>query len=104
MGGSAKYSEKIAVQIDEEVRTIILDAEKKARDILNEKRDVLEATAAALLDRETIDSADLAALWEGRPMPVREKIVVPTWADKEKNAREKRRGSSIFGPPKPVAG
>ena len=25
-------------------------------------------------------------------------------AEKERNAKEKRRGSSIFGPPKPVAG
>ena len=99
-----EYSEKIAVQIDEEVRRILVDAENKAREILTEKRDILELTAAALLDRETIDSADLAALWEGRTMPQRDKIVVPTWADKEKNAREKRRGSSIFGPPKPVTG
>ena len=99
-----EFSEKVAMQIDEEVRRMVLAAEKRATDILHEKRGVLDATAEALLDRETIDAEELAALWEGRALPHREKIVVPTWADKERASKEKRRGSSIFGPPKPVAG
>jgi cell division protease FtsH len=104
--GMAKrdYSEKVAVQIDEEVRQIIVQAEAKAREILTQKREILEATAAALLDRETIDAADLLALWEGRPLAQRERLVFPTWSEKERVSKEKRRGSSIFGPPKPVAG
>jgi len=98
-----EFSEKMAMQIDDEVRTMVLAAEQRATDILSDKRAVLDATAEALLDRETIDAEELAALWEGRALPHREKIVIPTWADKERASKDKRRGSSIFGPPKPVA-
>ena len=65
--------------------------------------DTLNRIANALLDRETIDSEELMAIYEGRPLPHREKLVVPTWADKERNAKDKRRGTSIFGPPKPAS-
>ncbi|MCU0659687.1 MAG: ATP-dependent zinc metalloprotease FtsH [Polyangiaceae bacterium] len=101
--GRRDYSEHMAIKIDDEVRRLLLDAETRARDILTTKRAVLDAIAEALLDRETIDGEELAALHEGRPMPHREKLVVPTWADKERN-KDKRRGPSIFGPPKPAAG
>jgi cell division protease FtsH len=102
--GRRDYSEHMAIKIDDEVRRLILDAETRARDILSSKREILDSIAAALLDRETIDGEELAALHEGKPMPHREKVVVPTWADKERNAKDKRRGPSIFGPPKPAAG
>ncbi|MCS6899484.1 MAG: hypothetical protein RMJ98_00335, partial [Myxococcales bacterium] len=102
--GRRDYSEHMAIKIDDEVRRLILDAETRARDILTNKRHILDAIAEALLDRETIDGEELAALHEGKPLPPREKIVIPTWADKEKNAKDKRRSTSIFGPPKPATG
>jgi cell division protease FtsH len=104
--GSARrdYSERMAEVIDEEVRKIIMAAEHQAREILTSKRDVLDSITQTLLERETIDAEEIAAIVEGKPLPKREKMVVPTWADKEKAAKDKRRGSSIFGPPKPVAG
>jgi cell division protease FtsH len=59
--------------------------------------DKLNAIAEALLERETLDSEELDALMEGRPMPPRERVVIPTYADKRNDAREKRKGS-IFQP------
>ncbi|RYE80371.1 MAG: ATP-dependent zinc metalloprotease FtsH [Myxococcales bacterium] len=97
------YSEHMAIKIDEEVRRLLLEAETQAREILTRKRDVLDGIANALLDRETIDSGELIAIYENKPLPHREKLVVPTWADKERNSKDKRRSASIFGPPKPSA-
>jgi cell division protease FtsH len=104
--GSAKsnYSEKIAVQIDEEVRKLVLDAEKQAVSILTGKREMLEKIMSTLLERETIDAEEIQAIVDDKPLPIREKIVVPTYGDKERAREQKRRGSSIFGPPKPVTG
>jgi cell division protease FtsH len=31
-------------------------------------------------------------------------VILPTYADREKAAKEKRRAASIFGAPKPVPG
>ena len=42
-------------------------------------------------------SEELDALMESRPMPPRERVVIPTYADKRNEAREKRKGS-IFQP------
>ena len=40
---------------------------------------------------------------EGRDLPKREKVHIPTYAEKDKAAKEKRRVASIFGgPPKPA--
>ncbi|MCU0685487.1 MAG: ATP-dependent zinc metalloprotease FtsH [Polyangiaceae bacterium] len=102
--GRRDYSEKVAIQIDEEMRGFILEAERQAREILNERRDVLMRLMDNLLERETLDAEEIQAIVDGRPLPQREKLVVPTWGDKERLSKEKRRGSSIFGPPKPVAG
>jgi len=102
--GRRDYSEHMAIKIDEEVRRLLIEAETRARDILSGKREILDSVANALLDRETIDGPELTALYEGKALPPREKVVMPTWADKERNAKDKRRGASIFGPPKPAAG
>jgi len=101
--GSRDYSEKTAIQIDEEMRKFILDSEHLARSILSEKRELLVSIMEHLLERETLDAEEIEAIVSKKPLPVREKIVMPTWGDKERQSKEKRRSPSIFGPPKPVA-
>lgn len=56
------YSEKIAQQIDEEVSTIIKDAQHRAEKILNEQRDMLENIAAYLIAHETIEQEEFEKL------------------------------------------
>ncbi len=53
------YSEATAVMIDGEVRVFVENAEDRAREILKDNIDVLHLLANALLERETIDSADV---------------------------------------------
>jgi len=100
------YSEQTAIAIDEEVRRIIAEQHFIARRVLTENRDKLERLAQALLERETLDAEEIQAVIDGLPLPERTKVVIPSWSDKEKAAKEKRRAAAIFGPqaPKPVAG
>jgi len=99
------YSEAIARQIDDEVRKLVVEGYDKARAVLTANREVLDRLAQALLDRETIDNEEMTAIVENRELPQRPKVVIPTYADREKAAKEKRRAASIFGAaPKPVPG
>jgi cell division protease FtsH len=96
------YSETIANQIDDEVRRFILEAHAEARRLLTDGRDVLDKLANALLERETLDGEEVDAIVAGRDLPERQKIVIPSYADRERAAKEKRRAASIFGAPKPA--
>jgi cell division protease FtsH len=62
-------SEDTARLVDAEVTRIIQEANARAVDILTEKIDVLHAMAAALLERETIDSKEVDLLMAGEPLP-----------------------------------
>ena len=98
------YSESTAKEIDEETRAIVQKQYVRVRGFLTENRAKLELLADALIERETIDSEEIAAVIDGRVLPARTKVIIPTYAEKEKAAREKRRVASIFGgPPKPAA-
>src|SRR5262249_58606548 len=56
------YSDETARVIDEEVEKILRDEENRARRVLGEHRAGLEAVARALLDRETLDGAEVGGL------------------------------------------
>jgi cell division protease FtsH len=100
---SQDYSEQTAREIDQEVRRIIQDQYDVVRERLSEKRPQVEAIARTLMDRETLDSEELMALYEGRELPERQRVVIPTYSDKEKAKADKRKAASIFGgPPKPA--
>jgi cell division protease FtsH len=59
------YSDKIAEEIDDEVRVIIDEAHEVARKILAEHRDKLERLAKYLLEAETLEGERLIALLSG---------------------------------------
>jgi cell division protease FtsH len=98
------YSETIANQIDAEVRRFILEAHEEAKRLLIENRAILDKIATSLLEHETLDGEDVDAIVAGRDLPARSKVVIPSYSDREKAAKEKRRAGSIFGAPKPVPG
>ncbi|MGX8728346.1 MAG: ATP-dependent zinc metalloprotease FtsH, partial [Lachnospiraceae bacterium] len=58
-----RYGEQTAGQIDEEVRKIVDGCYARARRVIEEHRDVLEASAKLLLEKEKIDGAEFAALF-----------------------------------------
>jgi cell division protease FtsH len=60
------YSERTADEIDEEVKSIIDQCYRNARSIILEYRDVLNACAELLLDKEKIGREEFETLFENR--------------------------------------
>lgn len=60
--GTAVYSEKTAIEIDEEVRSIITELYEQAKNILNSHIDKLIEVAKALLEKEKIDEEEFKAI------------------------------------------
>jgi cell division protease FtsH len=56
------YSEKTAIDIDEEVKRIVIEAYNAAKKLLLENQDLLDAFAKALLEKETMDGPEIDAL------------------------------------------
>jgi cell division protease FtsH len=69
-GRSAAYSEKTAERIDEEVAELITTAHRRARAIIERERPLLDRLAAALLERESLEGAELARLLAPVPTPL----------------------------------
>jgi cell division protease FtsH len=84
-----EYSEKKAQEIDEEVARILSERYDEALDLLSENRDLLDRITDALLERETLDGAELELLIEGKDLPplpspvVSEQSPPPEQAEKE---------------------
>jgi cell division protease FtsH len=62
------YSESTAVAIDQEVRRLVMQGYERAKGILSENRDALTRIAEALLERESLDAAEIKLLLAGQPL------------------------------------
>jgi cell division protease FtsH len=71
------YSEKVAEEIDDEVRHIIEQAHELARKILRENKDKLVILAEKLIEVETIEGEQLIALLDGEQPPAAEEPAAP---------------------------
>jgi cell division protease FtsH len=63
------YSEEMAKQIDEAISSTLVTMYDEAREILTVNRDKLDAIAESLLERETLETSDLALLVNGQELP-----------------------------------
>jgi cell division protease FtsH len=63
------YSEETAIEIDEEVRSIVYIAMNRAEKILTENIDVLHLLSKELLEREILDSEEIDKLIRGEKIP-----------------------------------
>jgi cell division protease FtsH len=61
------YSEDTALMIDSEIKRIVLDCASRARQILHDNIEKLHALARALLERESLDSEEIARILRTRP-------------------------------------
>jgi cell division protease FtsH len=59
------HSEETARSIDSEVRRIIIDAERKAEELMRNNLELLHRCSKALMERETLDSNELDVLIQG---------------------------------------
>jgi cell division protease FtsH len=82
MGHQRDYSEEVAGVVDEEVKRLIENAHDEAWEILVENRDVLDKLVLELLERETLDKAEVAEIFtEISRRPPR-----PAWTGSSKRA------------------
>ena len=63
MGHVRDYSEEVAAAIDEEVRNLIEAAHQEAYEVLVANRDVLDRLVLELLEKETLDKAEVEAVF-----------------------------------------
>ena len=59
LGQERPYAEGTQQVIDQEVSRLLTEAEDRARGLLSDNRDSLDAVIAALLEKETISGEDL---------------------------------------------
>jgi cell division protease FtsH len=64
------YSEDTARKIDAEVRSFVDTAYNSAYSILDNNKDIMHRMATALLERETLDAAEIKLIIEGKELPV----------------------------------
>ena len=75
MGHTRNYSEETAAAVDGEIKALLGHAHQEAFEILERNRDVLDTLVLALLDKETLDKAEIAEIFEAlRMSPAR-----PSW-------------------------
>ena len=109
LGQRRDYSEKTAIEIDDEVRRIVTENHERARHVLLANLEHLKAIAEALLEFETLGPDDLDVLMRGerilRPPPV---VAVDDKADKAEKSDKPEQSeagtdlvASLF-PPRPV--
>ncbi|GLY27543.1 ATP-dependent zinc metalloprotease FtsH [Kineosporia sp. NBRC 101731] len=82
MGHERDYSEEVASVVDDEVRRLIEAAHDEAYQVLVENRDVLDTLVLTLLEKETLNRAELAEIFG----PVRKSPVRPVWLSSERRA------------------
>ncbi|MBJ2120692.1 ATP-dependent zinc metalloprotease FtsH [Arthrobacter sp. MSA 4-2] len=79
MGSDRDYSDQVAFVVDEEVRRLIDNAHDEAYEILTENRDVLDRLALELLERETLNQAEIAEVFAS----VRKRGLRNVWLSKD---------------------
>ncbi len=75
IGHARNYSEEVAGIVDEEVRALISNAHQEAFDILVDNRDVLDTLVRELLEKETLDKAQIAEVFR----PLHRRGERPAW-------------------------
>ena len=74
-GQSRDYSEGVAITIDSEVRELLEQAHNEAYEVLVRNRDILDALARELLEKETLDHIEIAEIFKD----VQKLAPRPTW-------------------------
>ncbi len=61
------YSEQTAIEIDREVKRIVMENYERAKSLIQERVEVLHNLTKALLEKETLDAADIDAIINAQP-------------------------------------
>lgn len=83
------YSEKVAAEIDDEVKKIIDSAYKRCEELLRENMDILDITAKYLMENEVMDGEMFKYVCENRQLPPADKEEAAA-AEENKTIEEKK--------------
>jgi cell division protease FtsH len=101
-----EYSDLTAHQVDQEIADLLRTLYAEAKELLTNHRDTLERISEALLERETLDRAELKLLMEGQTLPPFTPVVLA--ATEPPAARSPERTKAFPGDklpdPEPVPG
>jgi cell division protease FtsH len=75
IGHARNYSEDVAAIVDEETKKFLATAHQEAFEILEENRDVLDSLVLELVEKETLDKAQVAEIF----VPLRRRPDRPAW-------------------------
>ena len=89
LGESRNYSDKVAQEIDEEVRGLVDEAYLRTHQVLKEQRDKLDAVALRLLEVETLHRPEFEAIMRG------EQIVEQPVSDAPAKSRAERSQAGV---------
>ncbi len=98
------YSEKTAVEIDTEVRSIIMESYESAKKIILDNREPLVRLADALLEYEVLDAAEIDMVIEGKSLARSKQWKKEKREQEEKDRKEAKDGeedgekSPVFTP------
>jgi len=98
---NADYSPEIAYEIDKEISRIIDEAYEKARTILTERKAQLDLMADVLIERETVDREELAALLENRWDEFLKEEAAKKPADSDDTPADDDRAAAVEEPSEP---
>jgi cell division protease FtsH len=91
------YSEKTAEEIDAEVARMLTELYDAAKQLLLENRDALDHIADALLERETLEGADLKRIMAGEPLDPLPSPITPTTEEDARPSQSPKRSEDIRG-------
>ena len=63
-GHEKNYSEEVAFKIDKEVKSIVDEQYKRAKQLLTDNRDIMEELVKVLLEKETLDKEEVDEIIE----------------------------------------
>ena len=93
------YSENTAMQIDKEVKKVVLAAYAEAKELLEENRDALILVAEALLEYETLDGNEVTAVIKGEKIHREPEVEPPDAPEPEQEEKEQEKSlQSLVNP------
>ncbi|MHB8756876.1 MAG: ATP-dependent metallopeptidase FtsH/Yme1/Tma family protein, partial [Bacillota bacterium] len=97
------YSEEVAAEIDKEVHATVTNCYRRAVTLLTENRPKLDKIAGALLERETLEAAEIDSLLAGEELPPK-RVAEPTGGadDKQGETRPAPKIGLVADKPRPI--
>lgn len=84
-GHQRNLSEEIAAKVDAEIKRILEEQFKRARDVINADMEALGRTAAALIEYERVTGEEFEAIYEGRDVEISAFVTKPAEKTEKEN-------------------